>query len=120
MPRGVRELLGGFRKVHLPRSDTLMQWKCGPQGKWLAVPHGPRVVRRVLDVDDSVGDDGAFAQWLADTIPGGGRAEAKEKFCVPKIDLRFWAPLLNHLEERLLDQAQGHASYTPPFWGSFA
>ena len=25
----------------------------------------------------------------------------------------------NHLEERLLDQAQARASYTPPFWGSF-
>ena len=23
----------------------------------------------------------------------------------------------NHLEERLLDQAQARASYTPPFWG---
>ena len=26
----------------------------------------------------------------------------------------------NHLEERLLDQAQAPASYTPPFLGSFA
>ena len=26
----------------------------------------------------------------------------------------------NHLEERLLDQAQARASFTPPFWGSFA
>ena len=26
----------------------------------------------------------------------------------------------NHLEERLLDQAQARASYTPPFLGSFA
>ena len=25
----------------------------------------------------------------------------------------------NHLEERLLDQAQVRASYTPPSWGSF-
>ena len=25
----------------------------------------------------------------------------------------------NHLEERLLDQAQARASYTPPFLGSF-
>ena len=24
----------------------------------------------------------------------------------------------NHLEERLLDQAQARASYTPPFWGA--
>ena len=29
-------------------------------------------------------------------------------------------PELNHLEERLLDQAQARASYTPPFLGSFA
>ena len=27
---------------------------------------------------------------------------------------------VNHLEERPLDQAQARASYTPPFWGSFA
>ena len=27
---------------------------------------------------------------------------------------------LNHLEERLLDQAQARASCTPPFLGSFA
>ena len=27
---------------------------------------------------------------------------------------------VNHLEERLLDQAQARASYTPPFLGSFA
>ena len=28
---------------------------------------------------------------------------------------------INHLEERLLDQAQAWASYTPsPFWGLFA
>ena len=46
---------------------------------------------------------------------------------------RRWVPLFfwggvgeervqnqNHLEERLLDQAQARASYTPPFWGSFA
>ena len=26
----------------------------------------------------------------------------------------------NHLEERLSDQAQARALYTPPFWGSFA
>ena len=26
----------------------------------------------------------------------------------------------NHLEERVLDQAQARASYTPPFWGLFA
>ena len=26
-------------------------------------------------------------------------------------------PFLNHLEERLLDQAQARASYTPLFWG---
>ena len=30
------------------------------------------------------------------------------------------APIANHLEERLLDQAQARASYTPPFLGSFA
>ena len=30
------------------------------------------------------------------------------------------AKLTNHLEERLLDQAQVRASYTPPFLGSFA
>ena len=26
----------------------------------------------------------------------------------------------NHLQERLLDQAQAQALYTPPFWGPFA
>ena len=26
----------------------------------------------------------------------------------------------NHLKERLLDQAQAWALYTPPFWGLFA
>ena len=30
----------------------------------------------------------------------------------------YWSA--NHLEESLLDQAQARASYTPPFWGSFA
>ena len=30
------------------------------------------------------------------------------------------APKKNHPEERLLDQAQVWALYTPPFWGSFA
>ena len=28
---------------------------------------------------------------------------------------KWWA--VNHLEERLLDQAQARASYTPLFWG---
>ena len=34
----------------------------------------------------------------------------------------IWVPTVprNHLEERLLDQVQARASYTPPFWGSFA
>ena len=30
--------------------------------------------------------------------------------------LGLW-PIQNHLEERLLDQAQARASYTPLFWG---
>ena len=29
-----------------------------------------------------------------------------------------WVLLQNHLEERLLDQAQAWALYTPPVWGS--
>ena len=30
-----------------------------------------------------------------------------------------WVLPQNHLEERLLDQAQARALYTPLFWGSF-
>ena len=47
---------------------------------------------------------------------GGGGSEAK-KVCVPKIGLNFPAHLINHLKERLLDQAQARASYTPLFGG---
>ena len=44
-----------------------------------------------------------------------GRSEAKKKVFV------YLKSASNHLEERLLDQAQVRASYTPaPFWGSFA
>ena len=44
-------------------------------------------------------------------------------FCSTAIRRALWRGLeiskTNHLEERLLDQAQARTSYTPPFWGSF-
>ena len=36
-------------------------------------------------------------------------------FCI--LSYSFVISTTNHLEERLLDQAQARASYTPPFWG---
>ena len=36
---------------------------------------------------------------------------------MPQINLQFQAISMNHLEERLLDQAQARASYTPLFGG---
>ena len=39
--------------------------------------------------------------------------------CMPRVSWRIDPKMLqkNHLEERLLDQAQARASYTPLFWG---
>ena len=48
---------------------------------------------------------------------GGGRVggyEGKKKF---QWASHFWLSIQNHLEERLLDQAQARAAYTPLFWG---
>ena len=40
-----------------------------------------------------------------------------ELTCTPQEQETFAAFSVNHLEERLLDQAQARASYTPLFWG---
>ena len=84
---------------------------------------------------------------MADTLPHGGRSDSdldpppsppspwEVQFVevvrttfgsnlAPKAPSFFffgiWRVLKNHLKERLFDPAQARASYTPPFWGSFA
>ena len=56
---------------------------------------------------------------------GGGGYEGKKQVCVPKVGLSFVALYSkfhffsggNHLEERLLDQAQARMPYPPLFGG---
>ena len=58
-------------------------------------------------------------QWYAHTGGWGGMP-----FCsLPSNRVKCYASTAGgggHLEDRLLDQAQVRASYTPAFWGSFA
>ena len=71
-------------------------------------PLGPSVVSAKGDYDN-------VTEELCVLAVGG--SEAKKRFCVLKVDLQFRAPLTNHLEERLLDQAQAWTPYTPLLGG---
>ena len=90
----VPSLQNGVSDLKIPRAST--NQLCPHH--WCSVARGPKAV--TLKVRGCVNGEGC------DTVPHFLEEVAKN---TPTPG--------NNLEERLLDQAQAWASYTPPFWG---
>ena len=115
---------GGFRGAPSAQSSTppsRRRMTRGPPADAWATPSPPGYG---LVANLPIQRGGGLAQGLGGWLYRGGvGSEAKKQVCVPKISLHFQAPVIYHLEERLLDQAQVRTPYNPlfrSFVGSFA